>query len=209
MQKILFIALVMFFNSAQSSAQYNHAVIYRQDKLGFDDELVRKYGYLRSMLLFNDTLSFYKFVGDEQEYKGSKTFGKKPAHHSIMYNLNRKLLVDVVNYQGKFLIKDESIQSWTFLNETKYILGYKCKTAIVVNEKSDTTKAWYAPELSRPFGPSKFRDLPGVILELQDQRFNQHILAVKVDTGNFKLGFPNEKIVTRTEFNRKKRYTHH
>lgn len=202
------LGVVSFLFSVQSFGQFNHAVIYRQDKLGFDDEMVRKYGYLTSMLLFNDTLSFYNLTNNEREYQKSKVYGKKLAHHSMMYNLNKKLLVNVVNFKGKFLVKDESAQTWTMLRETKYILGYKCNTAFAVNEKNDTTKAWYSTELAKPFGPSRYIGLPGVILEVQDQRFNSHILAVKVDTGNFKIVFPNERIVTRAEFNRKKRYRH-
>ena len=209
MQKVLFVVFLLFFNSTQSYTQYNHAVIYRQDKLGFNEELVIKYGYIKGMLLFNDTLSFYKHIDNEQDYKKSKIYGKKLAHHSVMYNLNKKLLEDVVNYQGKFLIIDESPQTWIFLNETKNILGYKCKTAIAVNEKSDTTKAWYAIDLAKPFGPAKYHGLPGVILELQDQRYNSHSIAVKVDRGNFKLAFPNAKMVTRNEFYKSRKNRHH
>lgn len=61
------------------------------------------------------------------------------------------------------------LPKWKLYETEKKILGYNCKLAIA---KIDDTKyyAWYCPALIYPYGPNKISGLPGIILELYDEK---------------------------------------
>jgi GLPGLI family protein len=198
---ILAILFSMLFNN-KSIAQFNHRIIYRIGDFGKSADYILKNPSIQSRLVFNDTLSFYELLTGLNGGK-SGTIGKKLIHHSIMYNANQKLHFEAVAYKGRFLISDDRSKTWKLLNEIKNILGYKCYAAISINDKNDTIKAWYAPDINRPYGPAKYNGLPGVVLEVQEQPYS-HIIALKIDKTNHKLFFPKGRIVTRDEYFRKK-----
>ncbi|HEX8334733.1 MAG TPA: GLPGLI family protein [Segetibacter sp.] len=202
--KLIVATIVLFFLIGKTSAQYNYTIIYHKDNLGLNPELIIKYPAIKSMLVFNDTLSFYNHITDNIGLNKSKTFGKRLVHHSLMYNSNKKILYNVVAYNGRFLIADDRVTTWTLLKEVKYVLGYKCFAAIRTNTNNDTIKAWYTPELNRSFGPTTYTHLPGVILEVQDQQYNWHIIAVKAQKTNHTLIFPKARIISRDEFFKKR-----
>jgi GLPGLI family protein len=81
------------------------------------------------------------------------------------------------NHQGnKVLVRDSLPNySWDISgNETKRIGDFLCKKASTIFRGSQII-AWYAEELNVPFGPWKFKGLPGLILELYNTNdINRH-----------------------------------
>jgi len=65
--------------------------------------------------------------------------------------------------------------------ETKKIGDFLCRKA-VTNFRGSKMTAWYTEELSVPFGPWKFKDLPGLILELYNTNDSSihHWIAKKI-----------------------------
>jgi GLPGLI family protein len=66
--------------------------------------------------------------------------------------------------------------NWILSNEEKIIKGYNCKQATCFYRGRNYT-AWFAPEIPIPEGPYKFKGLPGLILEIEDDRGELRIWA--------------------------------
>ncbi len=85
------------------------------------------------------------------------------------------------NKSIKVLVKDSLPNySWSVLEkETKKIGEFLCKKA-TTNFRGSEITAWYSEELNIPFGPWKFKGLPGLILELYNTNDdNQHSWRVQ------------------------------
>lgn len=75
--------------------------------------------------------------------------------------------------------KTKSISDWTLTKESKMIGKYKCyKATTSTSYKSALGEvitfeviAWYAPQIPVKFGIKEYNNLPGLILELKDQRY--------------------------------------
>ena len=82
----------------------------------------------------------------------------------------------------KFIITSPLVNNWTLLKESKIIDGYKCFKATCekplwgsapqqnTNGTNYIVTAWYCPKIASKFGPKGFSSLPGLILELQDNK---------------------------------------
>ena len=56
--------------------------------------------------------------------------------------------------------------NWKLLNNEKKINVFECKKA-EVEFRGRKFIAWYAPEVAIPFGPFKFKGLPGLIINME------------------------------------------
>lgn len=64
---------------------------------------------------------------------------------------------------------------WSFHNDSKEILGYICKKATTIANKSGIEQnitAWYTPDIPISDGPLDYSGLPGLILELEIDVFS-------------------------------------
>lgn len=100
----------------------------------------------------------------------------------------------------KFTINYVPQTNWVLSSESKKIQGYTCyratmsKTTMVKKDKFKTrdVEAWYCPELPFPFGPKDNFDLPGLILELYDDKVV--FLATKIEFNSYrKIILENKK----------------
>ncbi len=66
--------------------------------------------------------------------------------------------------------------SWEIGKEHKKILGYKC-TKATTRFRGRNYTAWFADELPLSYGPMKFGGLPGIILEIEDDKGEVHFTA--------------------------------
>src|SRR5690606_17876979 len=98
-------------------------------------------------------------------------------------------------YGETFLIKD-SINSlkWKFTKETKKInsfICYKATTSYIVTNKLGTFKkdvvAWYSPNIPYNYGPKNFGGLPGLIIELEDDKFIYVLEKIKFSSKDAKI----------------------
>ena len=70
--------------------------------------------------------------------------------------------------ENEYLIKDDNQENWEITSEQKQINEFTALKAI--NKTKKNTIAWFVPELNYPFGPGKFNNLPGLIVELQNEQ---------------------------------------
>ncbi|MBA3704379.1 MAG: GLPGLI family protein [Bacteroidetes bacterium] len=106
----------------------------------------------------------------------------------------------------KFLIETNlDKMEWKLTGNQKMILNYPCQEALL----KDTTKkvsAWFTPEIAVSTGPAGYSNLPGLIMELDQDNGKRVITAKGIDATEFDkklLSKPTEgKKVTKEQFNK-------
>lgn len=107
---------------------------------------------------------------------------------------------------GKIILKKNVKVDWKLHNETKNIqefICYKATTTIKYNNGvGDFQKeliVWYCPKIPYSYGPKGYGDLPGIILEFQE---NNIIIGAKkiVFNKEIKITEPKGKSITEKEY---------
>jgi GLPGLI family protein len=99
---------------------------------------------------------------------------------------------------------------WKLLKETKEIDGIKCFKAItnkkIINykkeEKTVEIIAWYAPSIPISSGPKEYHGLPGLILEIQENKYSIIANNVKFVNKKININYPNGRSITIEEYNK-------
>lgn len=102
-------------------------------------------------------------------------------------------------------------QNWKLTQETKIINGYTCYKAICEWEyetRSGNTgirsaTAWYTPQIPFSYGPNGFQDLPGLILEIEQN--GNKLVAKKIELfkENLNISFPKTRTIDEKKYNEK------
>lgn len=131
-------------------------------------------------LLFNSTESVYKkYEAKKDDQPTEHSFSSGGANvvikfagasndDQLYYNIEEQKVVDMRTFMGrKFLIKDEpEAAKWKIKGDSKKILGYDCKKAIM-DKKESTIEAWFTMQIPVASGPNGYGQLPGMILEVK------------------------------------------
>lgn len=122
---------------------------------------------------------------EEDEYNNRITISQKRIKlDATKYYITKDeaVIYFTQNFKGKAVLVKDSIPEylWEISNkETKKIGNFICKKA-TTNFRGSEIIAWYTEEINVPFGPWKFKGLPGLILELYNSNDNtNHIWKVK------------------------------
>lgn len=144
------------------------------------EKIVRNQSQKEYELLFNRNEALFREKErlDTPEISGGTVTIMRTGGVGIRYvNQERRHFINQTEILGKeFLISDTLINpQWKLGNETKNIGEYSCFKATMIrpgkNPEDDVLiTAWYAPQIPVPFGPEDYGGLPGLILELQDNK---------------------------------------
>ena len=102
----------------------------------------------------------------------STSVNEEKYHKSI--NDSVQLIQDVLN--NKKIFYDDTIKNMNWALDpiqTKKIGSYLCHKATLEFRGTSWT-AWFCMDLPIPFGPWKFKGLPGVILEISDDQYKEN-----------------------------------
>lgn len=132
---------------------------------------------------------------EEDEYNNRITISQKRIKlDATKYYIAKDdaIIYFTQSFKGKAVLVKDSIPEYLWKissKETKKIGDFLCKKAST-NFRGSEIVAWYTEEISIPFGPWKFKGLPGLILELYNVNDNtNHIWKVK------KVKFLDNKII--------------
>lgn len=100
---------------------------------------------------------------------------------------------------------------WDITTESKTISTYLCYKAIqkipFVNRKGENkikeVTAWFTPSLPYSFGPKSFYGLPGLILELHENKTTYLASKIVLSDEEIKMDFPKGKIITKEVYDQK------
>ena len=212
MRKPLFLALFIVFN-IQTYSQTNSDNSYGRAYYGKSIDLVNEKEIPLSdvekfiikatenaqfILDFDNESALFqlekKMEIDGRNTRGAETLygGGKGVYYS---NRSDNYMVHQRDFGGElYLIEGEftSVQ-WKLLKESKKIQNYTCYKAIgIVKFLSSKTgemtsrevEAWYSPEISIPFGPIGYNNLPGLIFELKDRNVVYYLKSIEFNTKN-------------------------
>lgn len=103
---------------------------------------------------------------------------KSIFRYQIIFNKDNDELTFVDKIHSDSFLYKEKIPTfaWKLDKETKQILGYSVKKASVKYAGRNWT-AWYTEDMPIQFGPYKFNGLPGLILEIYDDKEHYHFTA--------------------------------
>ena len=149
------------------------------------------------------------FSSQFSKHNGTLDFRNLPQSRSNYLIIQTDNNTQFYDTAGRTLLTYNSpiIDNWKLINESKVINSVFCKKAEVRYKGRDWI-AWYSPEIPFPYGPFKFRGLPGLIIKLTDKTGDYDFEMVKsvsskdlkgkIITLN-KARYQNAKLVTKKE----------
>ncbi|PIF59977.1 GLPGLI family protein [Flavobacterium sp. 2] len=224
--------IVFFFFSfaltAQNLAKVNYIVLPQGGSLeknevvvksklrvdGIDEELKK----LEYELLIKNNKSFFYLISaldiNERITRIAKMFAGKYDYYR---DNDKKTVLKVIDFSGEtFNMLSEVDNNWQLTNETKTINGYLCYKALIqkkVPMKKTNNRieviAWYCPTIPLSYGPKEFGGLPGLILELHDDKIVYLVSKIDINSNlDIKINEVKGKIITEENFDKIVEQTH-
>ncbi|NHN26351.1 GLPGLI family protein [Flavobacterium jejuense] len=147
-----------------------------------DEEMMAK--MLRFSLDFNEKESLFylsESLISDAESKSVRAYVTGMFYGMAKFYINRETdeLTEQLPYSFAILLRNKkaSFIDWNLTNESKNINGYTCYKATYTyiqkwkgREFPWPVIAWYCPEIPVSLGPVRYSGLPGLILELQEDK---------------------------------------
>lgn len=170
------VVLVFFlFTATICFAQNNVTVIYEQDirTTIFQRNITNTWH--TSLSFYGDSMSIYRISTSKKQLLTPFDLNSPKVHHSTIHYKQSNLNEDVAYlYDSLILIQRHTDSlSWKILPDTKKICGELCYKATC----GDKIVAWFASKLNTFSAPAYYYGLPGIILELKDERYNLTLKA--------------------------------
>jgi GLPGLI family protein len=178
MKKIYIVTIILM--SQISIAQINATVKYKSilQKNGRAPiyELLNIQGSFTTYQLLTKALPEKVVTNDKTGITTINRKNNKEIHPFIYMNLLKKEIISIVGlteddgdtYKRFKVIETFSIK-WKLSNETMKIKNFDCKKA-TTTFRGRNYNAWYASSIPIPAGPFKFVGLPGLILQIADDK---------------------------------------
>ncbi len=207
--KLTLILAFLFYGISEGKCQ--RAIEINYDRTVLNNPDGTKYEGFQSVyiprIIFNDSFSLMYFYNEtsSHHYKG-KQVGNKLMHHGIFTNFITGEKFAEVNWskKEKYLL-DDSIRSWNwqYLKDEVKILNKTCNTALSINSNNDSILVFYTTDIEFKKAMFWYDGLPGVPLEIFDQRRNMHFKAIEIRETDIRIVPPQEGIkVSRPEWTR-------
>lgn len=100
------------------------------------------------------------------------------------------------------LIKEKTgIILWKVIDEQKTIGNFNCQKATTKFRGRKYT-VWFTPDIPVPYGPWKFYGLPGLILEVADDKneVSFHAVSIQIDDNHASIELPKIPIISLDEY---------
>ena len=211
-QSIVFFLVLISFQKIKAQNDF-HLIVKYNYRVQLD-ELPRfeRYSYLQATSSTSvyevDALNKYNNdYLDDVSNKSENNFVIKARSNDFYYkDLKNEIMIYPEMISMKFFnIKENlNIFDWELVEGEKEILGYKCYKA-ELNFRGRKYTAYYSPEVPISNGPWKFNGLPGLILEIFDEKKEFVINALEIKllkNKSVSLANPydSEKTISREEF---------
>jgi GLPGLI family protein len=208
MKKIILFSVFSLFTlliQAQKSFNLQYEAMYTLDYKNFNRSNA-KAQLTTFILMMNDKESYFKsmnlYVEDSLKYyKKLKETGDPMTDYATFSKFDCEYPENIGTTAGKIYVtgpiatayvsyNEPNNIDWKLVNEFKTIGNAKC-------QKATTTKygrnwiAYFNPKIPLNFGPYKFNKLPGLIVELYDEKDDFHYKLYKLKKRNWVCNFAN------------------
>ncbi|CAI8908228.1 GLPGLI family protein [Chryseobacterium sp. IT-36CA2] len=111
------------------------------------------------------------------------TTGQSPINKLTSFLIKKKNNPSYQNYEyigdvNFYKINEKAEQNWQISDSTKTFRGYQVQKA-VTQFGGRNWVAWFSKDIPIPYGPYKFNGLPGLIMELYDNKKNYYFKVIK------------------------------
>lgn len=173
-------------DTANYTITYSLRVKLNPQKDKFYEDIValqigKKYTHFYSLpLAQTDSVALAWRKAGKKVYRSHQEFAMREG---IYRDLSARKLITTYRTisLGPILRYEEPLPTflWSFDSEQKNILGYTC-TKAKLSYRGRGYTAWFTSDIPLPFGPWTFADLPGLILEINDEKNEVSITAVGI-----------------------------
>ena len=100
--------------------------------------------------------------------------------HAVYKNLTTRTMVEAKDLLADTYIIETRIPQyeWKVCSDSKEVMGLKCYRATL----NDTITAWFCPEIPVSDGPDVYAGLPGLVIDLEDERNIYHCIAINTNS---------------------------
>ena len=176
-------------------------------------EMVPQYRTVKAELLYNEGQAIYKNLPPDEAEVAERASGGRRMRFGFR-NADDVVWIDYESNQRtesrefmdkKFLIKGEpETFKWKLTGETKQVGQYLCQQA-TFQDSTENVEAWFTMSVPVPLGPSRYGQLPGLILHVDVNEGERTLTATDIDIdGEFDTSVIEEpkkgKEVTQEEF---------
>jgi GLPGLI family protein len=178
--------------------KYKIIVFLLISNIAFSQKGIIRYGFIEAFdignakgpdynayLVFDKNQSYYvtakDSIEDAQRMAEQKTYENEDGRGSIqngmksskegdqvVYNIKKNTMWSNILYRKQIYVKEIAPKiNWIIEKDTKKIGTFLCKKA-TTSFRGRNYIAWFATEISLPYGPWKLNGLPGLILEAYD-----------------------------------------
>ncbi len=222
MRFFLFFIFLFNFSYAQSG-KIEYSVLVNLDmsnvpksKVDFFNQMISDANNLKFELVYNRYISSFTNI---------ESIANNSVSQIKMLNITRAAFApdsDVyINYidekeiikksDGTLIKCNRKKENWEITTESKFIGKYLCYKAIqkipFVDRKGEhkvkEILAWFAPSLPYSYGPKNFYGLPGLILELTENKTTYLASKIELLDEEIKIDFPKGKTVTKEDYDKK------
>lgn len=150
-------------------------------------------------MYFNQNFAIATEVNIAQSSQKNKTFnnsgggynsttdnfmeGRKNLTPFYFYNTRKEFYFRTSLDNQPVVVKEDYEMIWELHPDIEVIGEFECKKA-TTHFRGNEYVAWYTPEIPVPFGPWKFRGLPGLIIKVYDINKKFSFLATKIVLSN-------------------------
>jgi GLPGLI family protein len=111
--------------------------------------------------------------------------------------LQREFILD-----KSFIIDDElNSYNWQLLSDEKVINGFKCKLATSKDAFGIKVFAWFSNDIPIINGPSIYHGLPGLIIQINSEKFSFELISLKFMKRNTQINFEEKgELINQKDF---------
>lgn len=218
----LFCSLLVCLFGASLMAQTTTGMVYYEETIELNIETDEETSQFAHLLPSSQTNHFVlRYTPEHAHYTVDEQPAPPPApqaegepmvqikimrsndNSAVYTDLQEKSMVEQRSIFGRpFRIEHElDGGDWKLTNEQRTILGYTCMKAITGPDSLQTV-AWFTPQISAPVGPGRYGQLPGLILELEQDNITVKATEIVAEIEQPELMVPptKGKKVTEEEF---------
>lgn len=193
------ISVIVFSQNKNYKITYRHNLQYDtlkmlNDTLGFEAILIgnsmeSNYSFAKMPKNVGPVKNDEKTFQDITNQKKAGTFTVRGAGfrydsigNMVYQNKKNKTLFVREKMTNEYIVTEEKMPviKWKITNEVKKINQYTCTKATAYFRGRDYI-AWFTTDLPIVEGPWKFKGLPGLVLDIEDSKFQVKIYAVKIE----------------------------
>jgi GLPGLI family protein len=190
--------LFLLASIISANAQNNYTITYSQ--YSGAAMIKGKLSYISKSTLqlhiYDDTLSFCRFLFGKPSMSKKLNVLDRYSHHGVLHHLKSDSILEVsTGNKDDFFIKFCKSYNWKITNDTTTIFGIQC-----VKAKSDSgVTVWFAPSIPVNSGPGVFYGLPGLILQVSNNKYHQLFVTDNIQKEVPPLDYPNNIKIYRVD----------